>query len=72
MLTQLDDRKATGMAMWATPTAIRNTCHQWVDETGEPRDLVRCDQMFAWIRGHVGDWNGWMMRGGTMMGVGAA
>jgi hypothetical protein len=70
MLAQLDERKTTGMMMWATPAAIRNTCRRWVDEAGNPRELVRCSRMFDWMRGHVGHWNSWMMRGGSMMGTG--
>jgi hypothetical protein len=70
MLTQLDDHQATGMMMWATPTAMRNTCRQWLGATGRSRYLTRCDQMFTWVRDRVGDWNNWMMRGGSMMGLG--
>jgi hypothetical protein len=68
MLAQIDDRHATGMMMWATPTAMTTTCRQWVVDAGDARDLARCDQMVAWMHSHMGDWNTWMMGGGTMMG----
>jgi hypothetical protein len=70
MQTRLDDHQATGMMMWATPTAMRNTCRQWLDSTSRSRYLTRCNQMFAWMRDRMGDGNGWMMHGGNMMGVG--
>ena len=71
MHDQLTEGKATGPTMWSAPTAMRDACRRWLHDTNNTSDLPLCDQMVQWMTNHAGNWNGWMMHGGGMMGAGS-